>query len=176
MDPCELTLVLANLIVGTTCAVPLAAFMRKTSGSPRKPLFWVLAMLGVYLAESVALLFGMGIPVFTVGLAFVWGIVFGRWMLKRMDTRSALKTSVLLSLYSSLPSASFILVPIMLAMAGRNVLSAAQGQEFGIPAAFPLGLNTILGFYAACAGGALLLKTLITTGEVRLLFRYGKNP
>jgi hypothetical protein len=74
-----------------------------------------------------------------------------------------------LSLYSSLPAVSFILIPVIAGIAGRNIINAEQGIQFGIPG-FLLGpLTTILGFYLTITIGALVLKTVITVVAVRLL-------
>lgn len=116
-------------------------------------------------------------PVFSVGLAFVWGIVFGLRLRARASANQVLKTSFLLSLYSSLPAVSFVLIPLLVSIGGRDILSAEEAIRFGIPPFLhlPWPLNTILGFYAALAIGAVIFKTVITTGEVSLLIHQGKR-
>ena len=109
----------------------------------------------------------MGIPVFSIVLAFVWGFVFSSWLRTRVINRQVLKSSFFLSLYSSLPAASFIVVPVLVWIGGGHILSAEEGVRFGIPEFLPWPLNTILGFYAALVIGAVVLKTLITTGVIR---------
>ena len=110
----------------------------------------------------------MGIPVFSIVLAFAWGVVFSSWLRTRVMNRRVLKSSFFLSLYSSLPAASFIVVPVLVWIGGGHILSAEEGVRFGIPEFLhlPWPLNTILGFYAALVIGAVVLKTLITTGII----------
>lgn len=120
---------------------------------------------------------GMGIPIFSVGLAFVWGIIFGLWLRSRASTREVLKASFFLFLYSSLPAASFILIPGMGLVSGQHILSAEEGAGFGIPDFLGLScpLNTISGSYATLVRGAVVFKTVITVGEVSLLIHLGQK-
>ena len=65
----------------------------------------------------------------------------------------------------------------MLALfAGRPILSADEGASFGIPSFVPWPMNTILGFYAVLAIGVVVLKTVIITGGVSLLFHFKEKP
>lgn len=171
IDPVELTLIMVNLAAGFGCAIPMARLLSKQTR-----VFRYFAMLiGVYFVECVAVVAGMGIPVFSVGLAFVWGIVFGVWLRSRTPKLTALKTSFLLSIYSSLPAASFIIVPVMGLVSGHPVLSVEEGARFGIPGFLPWPLTTTLGFYATLVIGAVVFKTVITTGEVALLILLGEK-
>ncbi len=175
MESPEYILVIVNLVAGFGCAVPVARFMAKTGGNPAKVFHCFAILIGVYFLECVALVMGMGIPVFSVGLAFVWGIVFGLRLRTRMPAHNALKVSFLLSLYSSLPALSFIIIPVLFWSGGVPVLSPEAGAGIGIPRFFPWPLNTILGFYVIPALGAAVFKTIITSGGVRLLIHLGKK-
>lgn len=178
MESPEYALIVVNLIAGFGCAFPIAKLLSKVSGEPRWVFRYFAVLIGIYFVEGVAMVMAMGTPVFSVGLAFVWGVVFGLWLRARASRREALKTSLFLSLYSSLPAASFIVVPMAMWVSGWHILSAEEGVRFGIPALPHLlwPLNTILGFYAALVMGAALFKTAITMGEVGLLIRLGERP
>jgi len=175
MDPAEFTLVIANLIFGIGCAIPISRLLGKTWNKPYKVFRYFALLIGIYLIECIAVVMAMGIPVFSVGLAFVWGIVFGLWLRPLESTRKALRASFFLSLYTSLPAASFIVLFVLMWASGRHILSSEEGIRFGIPDFFPWPLNTILGFYAACSIGAVVFKTTITTGEVSLLLHLKKK-
>ena len=131
----------------------------------------VLVIVGAYFVEGVALAMGMGIPVLSVMLALVWAIVLAQWLLRGVPIRRALRVCVYFSLYSSLPAVSLVVVPVLVWTAGWAILSPEAGAAFGIPSAFPWPVSTIAGFYATCALGALVLKTLITVGCFRALAR-----
>ena len=51
---------------------------------------------------------------------------------------------------------------------GGHILSSEEGTGFGMPD-LPWPLDTILGFCAALMLGTIVMKTVITTGEVSLL-------
>ena len=177
MDPVEFTLVILNLVAGFGCAIPLARFLRKVNRNPGKFFLYFAILIGLYLVECIALAMGMGIPVFNVGLAFVWGIIFGLWLRNRTPTYKVLKTSFFLSLYSSLPAVSFIIVPLMVWIGGGHILSTDEAIRFGIPdfLHLPWPLNTILGFYTALVISTVVFKAIITTGEVSLLIHLGEK-
>ena len=174
----EIALVIANLVAGVGCAIPLSKLLGG-AGRERFSVFRCFAiLLSIYLVESIAVAIGMGIPVFSVGLAFMWGIVFGMWLRNHMSPPDVLKTSLLLSLYSSLPAASFLLVPVGMWISGRAILSVEEGIRFGIPE-FPhvlWPLTTILGFYATLVVGAVVLKVSITLCEVQWLICSRRTP
>ncbi len=172
----ELILVVLNLALGLGCAVPIARLVGRLRSKPKKTLRYLVALVGLYLVESVALMMGMGIPVFSVMLAFVWGIVLGRSLRVRVPAREALRLTFFISLYSSLPAGSFVIIPVLLWIGGDPILSREFATGFGIPAFFPWPLGTILGFYTACALGAVVLKTVITTGEVGVLLHLAEKP
>ena len=174
----EIALLAANLVAGTACAIPISRLLRKSCAGATSRFRYFAILLAVYFLESTAVAFGMGIPVFSLALACVWGVAFGLWLRSRMSRRDALKTAFLLALYSSQPAASFILVPVGAWVDGRHVLSAQEGLHFGIPdfPYVPWPLETILGFYAALMASAVVFKTAITTGEVAYLIRRGGKP
>ncbi len=176
MEAPEYVLVIVNLVTGLACAVPIASRLRRINDAARGIFPCLGVVIGIYFLECVFLVMGMGIPVFSVGLAFVWGIALGFWLRRRTSARPAVKLSFLLALYSSLPAFSFIIIPVLFWFGGHHVLSAAQGGQLGIPRFFPFPLNTILGFYGACAIGALVFKTVITTGVVSLLMHLVEKP
>ncbi|HUT93498.1 MAG TPA: hypothetical protein VMY37_28805 [Thermoguttaceae bacterium] len=174
MDPAVGILLAVNLVAGIGGAILLAGMLGRVHGAPGRRSRCFAILIAVYFVEGVALAMGMGIPVFSVGLAVVWGVVFARWLRRAAaPVRAILKAAVCLSLYTSLPALSFLVVPLLMWFAGWPILSAEAGQRFGIPGFLPWPVGTILGFYAVtCLGGALL-KTTITTGEVGLLIRRG---
>ncbi len=170
-------LVGANLLAGFGCAIPLAKMIAKLNSRSKRVFRYVAILLGIYIVESFAVCAGMATQVFTVGLAFVWGIVFGLWLRKRGPALRVLKASFFMALYSILPTASLLLIPVMMWIGGDNVLSAEAGARFGIPRALhlPWPLNTILGFFGAVVIGTAIFKTIITAGEVSLLIHLGEK-
>ncbi|MHC4481109.1 MAG: hypothetical protein ACYS1C_09115 [Planctomycetota bacterium] len=168
-----IALVVLNVGAGLGLAVPLAAVVASASRAPWPRWRWSLALVGAYFVEGIALGLGMTIPIFNVALAFVWGVAVWVLLARNGEPRAVLRASVLFSLYCSLPAVSLLAVPAAVALGGGNVLSIEAGSAFGIPAlSGPLSpLSTILGFYLALAAGAVLLKAVITTGEVSLLMR-----
>jgi hypothetical protein len=117
---------------------------------------------------------GMGIPVFSMGMAFVWGIIFGFWLRGRGPAREVLRQSFFLSLYTSLPAVSFIVIPVLLSFS-RPIMSVAEGGKLGIPGFVPWPLNTILGFYVVPVMCAVVFKIVVTTSEVSLLIHLGEK-
>jgi len=176
MEPAEYIVVTLNLVAGLSFAFPLSRlFSRLDRESPRVFRYYVI-FIGIYFLECVAIVSMMLVPIISIGLAFVWGICFGLWLRARTSPHKARKTSFYLSLYSSFPVVSFIVVPVLALFAGRPILSAEEGVSFGIPSFIPWPMNTILGFYAFLAIGVAVLKTVITTGGVRLLFHFKEKP
>lgn len=176
MEPEEYTLIiilaLLNLAAGFGCAVPISKLLRKINGKQKCLLRYLIILVVIYFVECVAFPAGMATQVFSVGLAFVWGIIFGFWLRNRASRPDALKTALFVSLYSTLPTASFcILIPIVMFYTDSHILSAEEGIGFGIPGFLPWPLNTILGFCTALLLGTVMLKTAITVGEVNLLVR-----
>ena len=170
----EHILVAVNLVAGFGCAVALAGVLRKAYGERTTFLCYFVLLIGVYFVECAAIAMGMGIPVFSMGMAFVWGIIFGLWLRGRGPAREVLKQSFLLSLYTSLPAVSFIVIPVLLSFS-RPIMSVAEGGKLGIPGFVPWPLNTILGFYVVPAMCAVVFKTVVTTSEVSLLIHLGEK-
>jgi len=177
MDPFEVTLVAVNLLAGFGCAVPIARLLGRVNNKLGRPLRYFIILVGLYFVECVVLVTAMGIPVFSVVLAFVWGIIFGLWLRARASAPEVLKTALYLSLYTSLPAFSFVIIPLMLWLLpdGWNIFSPAGAIRLGIPDFLPWPLNTIVGFYVIPAVGAVVFKTVITTGEVSLLIHLDKS-
>ncbi|MHC4389111.1 MAG: hypothetical protein ACYSX1_10940 [Planctomycetota bacterium] len=168
-------LIVVNLAAGFGLAIPIAKGLCEISGS-QKVVRYIVVLVCVYFVECVAFSAGMVTQVFTVGLAFVWGAVLGIWLRGRASAREVLKLAVSWALYGSLPTVSFcVLVLLSFVIAGESILSSEAGLSFGIPGFVPWPVNTILGFCAALGIGTLVLKTVITTGEVGLLIRLGEK-
>jgi hypothetical protein len=169
-------LIVVNLVAGFGLAIPIAKGLCEINRRQGTVLRYVLMLIGVYFVECVAFSAGMATQVFTVGLAFVWGAVLGFWLRGRASALQVLKLAVFWALYGSLPTASFcVLVLLVNVVGGGSILSSEVGRSFGIPGFVPWPVNTILGFCAALGIGTLVLKTVITTGEVGLLLRLGEK-
>jgi hypothetical protein len=170
-------LVIINLIVGFGIAIPIARLLSEVNNMPERVIRYFAILILIYFVESVAIIIGMGIPVFSVILAFLWGIIWGHWFRSIASPQVALKTSFFMSLYSCLPSASFISIPfiIWIERGGRYILNVKEAINFGIPEFLPWPMNTILGFYITIVIGAVVFKTVMTTGEVSLLIHLKKN-
>jgi len=171
-----IVLTVVNLIVGFGCAIPIARLLGKVTGMQKRFSRYFVILIGLYSIECVAFSVGMATQVFSVGLAFVGGIVLGLWLRGRASAREVLKTSFFIALYSSLPTVSFsILIPVVKLVSGEHILSVEEAIKFGVPGFMPLPLNTILGFFGAIAIGTVAFKTVITTGEVSLLIHFGEK-
>lgn len=177
MDPARSVLIIINLFIGFGFALPLTRHLLKIIDEWARFLRYFSLLIVLYFIESLALMLGMGIPVLNVLLAFIWGFLFARWFRNRLPWREALRTSFYLAMYSALPTASFILVPIMAWLGGWRILSAEDSFNFGIPdfLHLPWPVNTILGFYVVLVLGAIGLKILITMGEVNILLKHSHH-
>jgi hypothetical protein len=152
-----------NLAAGIGLAFPLAKNLRQIRGVRGKSFRYFLIFIGIYFAECVALPMGMCTQIFTVFLSFVWGLVFGLWLKKYSQAGRIIRLAILVAVYGSLPTASFcILITILKAIEGGNILSAAEGTAFGIPGFLPWPFNSILGFSAALLAGTVILKIFVT--------------
>jgi hypothetical protein len=173
-DPAECTMVLVNVVLGFACALPLAKTLARLRAS-RRVFRYFAVLVGVYLTECVAFSCGMATNVFSVALAFVWGAALGLWLRRSSaSAREVLRTTLFFSLYSSLPALSFLSVLVLLFFSGWPILTVEGGARFGIPHSVPWPVNTLLGFFLSVSCSALVLKTLITTGEVILFIRSRK--
>ena len=163
-----------NLTLCFGLLLPLINTFTKILPSPKIRKRFLL-ILGLYLTEIFALAMGMGIPVFNVALAFLWGTLLGQHLKNQTGLPNALKISTRLAFYSSLPAMTFIIIPFIMLAGDANIISVQDASDMGIPSFFPWPTNTILGFYAACAFGALALKILITNGCVKFIFKRNKK-
>ena len=158
-----------NLLACLSFAIPASKYFSSTSCGKRSSLKCFFILIGVYFIEGLALGAGMTIPIFNIALAFVWGIVFGIWLKKSDSIGTLLKSSLLLSIYTTLPAVSLIVLPVMMVLRGWDVLSSQAGIKFGIPnSLWPV--NTILGFYVLLVLTAVLFKMVITVGEASTVF------
>ncbi|MHC4913138.1 MAG: hypothetical protein ACYTE5_09070, partial [Planctomycetota bacterium] len=73
----EYILIAVNLAAGFGCAVPIARMLGRVRREGKGTFRYFVIAIGVYFVECVAIVMGMGIPVFSMGMAFGWGIVFG---------------------------------------------------------------------------------------------------
>jgi hypothetical protein len=163
-------LIAVNLAAGIGFSIPIAKLLAEASRRSDGSFRYVAMLVGIYFLESVALAAGMGTQVFSLGLAFVWGVTFGLWLRGRAPSLKVLRASLFVAFYTCIPTATFgILLLAAKLIEGANVVSAEQGTAFGIPYFVPQPLNTILGFCVALVIGTVVLKTVITTGEISLL-------
>jgi len=180
MEPAEYALIIAlvifNLVLGLGFAFPIARLLSNLIDKSNRIFRYFALLVGIYFIECIAFSAGMATQVFSIALAFIWGIVFGFWLRKRAPSRQILQTALYISLYSSLPTFSFsILIPTVWLIAGNNIISAEEGFKFGIPYFVPWPINTVLGFCTVLLIGTVVLKAAITTGGVSVLIHLGKN-
>ena len=176
MDLAEIILVVVNLSLGFGFSIPLSRLLISVKPEPQRFLRYFIMFIGIYFLECVSIVAAMLLPVFSIGLAFVWGIIFGLWLREYASARRVLKTSFYTSLYSSLPGASFIIVPVIGLFTGWDILSSEEGIRFGIPDFLYSPLNTILGFYTTLSIGLVVIKTTVTTGIVSLFIHLKEKP
>lgn len=173
----EIALIIVNVIAGAAGAYALA---RRFQGIDTKDTSFHRQygiLISIYFVECVSMVLGMGIPLFSLFLSFIWAAIFGVRLSKWESRTEIRKTSFLLSLYTSFPVMTFIIVPIALLAAGQDVTSIETGYRFGIPQSpfVPSPMRTILGFYMMMILGALALKTLITVGGIAFVGRGRKE-
>jgi hypothetical protein len=170
------------VMTGIVFAIPLTMNFRKLVGQPKR--FWryfglfIVICLVEYLAIIAGIVLSSGAVSAIVFVFFptcAWGIAFGLWLRGCSPIRKVLKTSVFISLYSSLPFICLITVLLVVEIIdGANIISSEEMK--GLPfQAFPWPLNTMLGLYVALVLGAVLLKTAIITGEIGLLIGHNKR-
>lgn len=176
MDLAEIILVLFNLGLGLGLAIPLVKLLNGVAPKTQSFLRGFILFIGIYFLECVAIVVAMMLPIFSLGLSFVWGIVFGLWLREHVSTRRVLKTSFFISVFTSLPAVSFLLIPVMGIISGLDVLNAEEGFRFGIPDFLYWPFNTILGFYTAFSISLAILKTTITTGVASVLIHLKHKP
>ena len=165
-------LAIVNLCTGLGCAILIAKLFVNVETKSITFFRCYVILISVYFVECVAFPVGMATQVFTVGLAFVWGTILGLWLRTHTSVRDSVRLSIFVALYSSLPTVSFcILLPLIMTLAGGDVLNVEKSGSFGIPSFLPWPLNTILGFFGALMIGTVILKTVITAGSVWWLIR-----
>jgi hypothetical protein len=166
-----IALAAVNLAAGVGLALLLARRLAALPGAPVRLSRCMIGLLAVYFAECVAFAAGMATQVFTVGLAVLWGAVFGLRLRARAAPREALRLALMLGLYTSVPTASFgILLLLAKWITGGDITTVVGGAALGIPGFVPWPLNTILGFSVALVAGTVVLKTAITVGVVGFVF------
>lgn len=173
----EITLIIINVIAGAAGAYMLARRFQVTGVAEENIRRQFGIFISIYFVECVSIVLGMGIPVFSIFLSFIWAAIFGM-RLSRWDSRASIrKTSFLLSIYTSLPVISFIIVPIVVLAGGQDVTDVETGYRFGIPQFpfIPFPVRTILGFYTVMILGAFAIKAIVTMGGVALVGRGRKE-
>ncbi len=168
-------LVVSNLALGLGLAVVLSRKLSNLTDPPIRRMGSFVLIVGLYFLECLAFAAGMATQIFTVGLAFVWGIVLGRF-LHRQSPIPSLRFSLWVVLYTCLPTITFgVIVPIAWALAGNSLISLEDGINFGIPEWIPWPLGTVLGFAVALVFGTVLLKSVITVGEVSMILHFAQR-
>ena len=132
---------------------------------------FVKIIVFIYFAECIAVALSMGTSAISIVLAFIWGVIGGRWLRKQVES-SVLRRSVqIATTYTCVPVISLALIPLFCLIGGWDILSAEQGYSFGIPyfLHLPWPLTTILGFYMLMIIVSVLLKMIITLCVVRII-------
>ena len=165
-------LAVTNLIAGLGCAVPIAKGLGRLMGTTNRFLRYFAMFVGIYFLEGLAFTFGMCTQVFTIGLSFVWGAIFGLWLKGLVPKRNIIRQVLFISLYGCLPTVSFALILLIFwIVIGNGLLNVEQANNFGIPDFVPWPLNTMLGFCVALATGTIILKTAFAAGVTALIVR-----
>lgn len=172
MESADYTILALNLVLGLGLAWPLAKRLRNAAGGHHRWSRYYILLILVYVIESFAFAASMGTNILSIILAVVWGSLLGRrFRNARSHPRETRQISLRFAIYTSLPAASFLCVPIVMALGGWSVVSSDDGNRFGVPDFLPWPLNTILGFCVAVALVAVACKAIVTTGIVRLMTR-----
>jgi hypothetical protein len=148
-----------NLVFAVGGGLWLAGDMTRVRGG--RTWKWLIAFWGIYLAEGVAFSASMATNVLNFALAVVWGFVFSRWV-RGLDQKTARKIIVRLTLYTCLPAVSFLSVFVLMIIGGWPVFTSQGGYKFGVPDFVPWPFCTVTGFFAACVGSAVVVKTAVT--------------
>lgn len=82
MDLAEIVLVILNLCLGFGLSIPLTRLLAEIKPKPQRFFRYFIMFIGIYFLECVAIVAAMLLPVFSIGLAFVWGVIFGSWLLR----------------------------------------------------------------------------------------------
>ena len=176
MDIAGYVIVALNVVLGLGCGWFLARLLPLPADKQVRRLHLFLVLLAAYLAECAAFAAGMATNILSILLALLWGLVLGLWLRRSTASeREQMKAARWLAVYSSLPAASFVSVPVVCASGGWPILSTEAGARFGIPGFVPWPLNTILGFCVAVAAVAIVVKIFLTTAIARFLIRRGRQ-
>jgi fatty acid desaturase len=76
MQPAEYIVVTLNLVAGLSFAVPLSRLFSRLNKEPPRVFRYFAIFIGIYFLGCVAIVSMMLVPVLSIGLAFVWGILF----------------------------------------------------------------------------------------------------
>ncbi|MGA2093287.1 MAG: hypothetical protein ABSH16_07785 [Sedimentisphaerales bacterium] len=167
-----IVLIMVNLVAGFSLAVPLANRFREITARQSRFLKFYVLMLGLYFVEGVAFGAGMCTQVFTIGLSFVWGPIFGLRLKGLAPKKSIIRQVLIISLYGCIPTVSFaVLITAFWVISGNGLLNVEQASSFGIPDFLPFPLNTVIGFCVALAAGTIILKTAFAAGITSLIVR-----
>jgi uncharacterized protein YneF (UPF0154 family) len=179
MNTLELVLIgllaISNIALGIGLGIYLARRLSKEADPPIQNRRALTLLVGMYFLECLAFPAGMATQVFAVGLAFLWGIVLGRF-LRMQSPIPSLQFALLAAIYTCLPTITFaVLVPIAWTLAGNSPFSAESGISFGIPEWVPWPLGSVAGFATALVLGTVILKSVITVGEVSMILHLSER-
>ena len=167
-----IALAAVNLGGGIGLALVISRRLGAIAGVTGMSARFVALLVGVYFLECVAFAAGMATQVFSVGLAVLWGILFGLWLRARRPAFGAVRTVVLFGMYTSLPAASFGLLLLLAKwLDGAALVNPVDGAALGIPGFVPWPMSTILGFCLVLAVGTLIVKTAVTAGLATFVAR-----
>ncbi len=176
MDSAEIVIIAVNAVFALGLGWPLAVLLSRLGPRRRGRARSFAVVLAVYLVEAAAFAASMATNVLSIGLAVVWGLRMGSWVLKpRTPMDESRRITRLFAFYTTLPAMSFLSVPVVGLLGGWAVLSGEAGARFGIPAFLPWPFNTILGFCAIVAAVAVLAKVAITTSVAGLVIRRSRD-
>ncbi len=172
MDISALILVVSNSAFGILFGALIAGWLdrkvKKTGG-----MFHLFCLsVFIYFIECIAVTVSRGTPFLSIGLAIVWGVIWGMWARGRVAPADVPKAAFAATLYSCIPVMTLAFIPIISWIGGWDILNPEHGARFGIPVFFslPWPLNTILGFYIIMIAVSLLLKIIVTVGEVFVVY------
>jgi len=126
----------------------------------------------IYFAECAAVALSMGTSALSILLAFIWGVIGGKWLRKQVETPTLRRSVQIAITYTCVPVISLTLIPLFCLIGGWDILSVEQGYSYGIPnfLHLPWPLTTILGFYMLMIIVSVLLKMIITLSVVRIIY------
>ncbi len=176
METAGFVLVAVNGILAIAGGWPLATYVARMHLVSASRLRLFAALLGIYFLEGAAFSASMGTDAFSIAFGAVWGLALGRRLRHHPTTVARqLRAVRLFALYTALPAVSSLAIPVVCGLSGWRVLDSGAGFRFGIPGFLPWPLNTILGFWIAVAGAAVVAKLVLTEGLVRLFLRRSRQ-